>query len=624
MINSLKNNIASWEKIAASSIVLQWIRFGVPLVFQGCAPHQFMFSNPKFSVKEIQFIRSELHDLLACGAIREVDSKPWCVSPIRCVPKKRNKLRLITDLRQVNSFVTAPKFQHDGINVVAEYISFKDSMITLDLEKGFHHVPVNPDYWKYLGFQFDKKFYVWCVLPFGLCCSPYYFHKVLRPVVTFFRSQNIKCSIYVDDCIVASPKESIIDHRDFVIQTFEELGFAINYDKSSTVPASKVTYIGYVIDSIGPQDQPWLFMERSKIHKLKKDLRRCLQAGAVCARLLAKIAGQAVSMSKAILPGKLKLRSLYTLLATKSSWSDILNLNFGCARDLNWWLQQVDTWNGSPLKLPSVDTQLWTDASDSGWGCYMNGVSASGTWDQWAGSQHINYRELLTVLLALKSYGPMIQGRHIQVLTDSTTAAAYVNNMGGPVQQLTSLAETIWTEALERNFIISCRHVAGKLNTIADQLSRLPTQYEWQLNPCLFKTIDRLWGPHTIDRFASFSTTQLRVYNSRFLDPGTSGVDALAQTDWGAHNNFVNAPFRLLDRILDLIIAQRAWTTIIAPKWIGQVWFAKMKSILMSPPFRVPTSPYSMKLMGNIAEPLKNKRWKLFAWRVYGGKNFVT
>ena len=47
---------------------------------------------------------------------------------------------------------------------------------------------------------------------------------------------------------------------------------------------------------------------------------------------------------------------------------------------------------------------------------------------------------------------------------------------------------------------------------------------------------ENMWGPHTMDRFASLSTAQLQTYNSRYLDPWTSGVDALAQTDWSKHN----------------------------------------------------------------------------------------
>ena len=162
-----------------------------------------------------------------------------------------------------------------------------------------------------------------------------------------------------------------------------------------------------------------------------------------------------------------------------------------------------------------------------------------------------------------------------------------INNMGVPVQSLSELAEVIWTEALDRKLIISCKHIRGVTNKRADLLSRLSTQYEWKLNPYLFKAIDQLWESHTIDRFAAFSATQLQRYNSRFVDPNTLGTDALAQTNWNTENNYVNPTFCLLDGVMNVIRNQRAWATLIAPKWTGQTWYRKLQSMLMCPPFQI-------------------------------------
>jgi hypothetical protein len=146
-------------------------------------------------------------------------------------------------------------------------------------------------------------------------------------------------------------------------------------------------------------------------------------------------------------------------------------------------------------------------------------------------------------------------------------------------------------------------------------------QYEWTLNPAIFRYIDLLWGPHSIDRFASISTTQLPQYNSRFFDPLTQGVDALAQQNWADHNNYVNPPFRLLSRVLQVIKDQKAWATVIAPYWPSQHWFNSLQGMLVAAPFRIPNSPHSMWRMGDMAEPLKNHHWRIFAWRIYGGTN---
>ena len=65
-------------------------------------------------------------------------------------------------------------------------------MIMIDLEDGFHHIGINPEYHKYLGFTWKGKFYVWIALPFGVQCAPYYFNKIVRPVVKFIRENGIR------------------------------------------------------------------------------------------------------------------------------------------------------------------------------------------------------------------------------------------------------------------------------------------------------------------------------------------------------------------------------------------------------------------------------------------------
>ena len=406
------------------------------------------FRPYKLSPVEISFVKTELHKLEINGAIRRVQSKPMCVSPIKCVRKKNGKYRLVTDLRLLNSCIDTPSFQNEGINTVSSTVRHGDYLVKTDLKDGFFHIPVHPLYYTYLGFEFQRQWYVWCVLPFGLSCSPYFFHKCLRPIVTFLREQGIRVVLYVDDCLIAASKSFVTDHRDFVLQTFEDLGLTVNYEKSVKDPSTRLEFIGYIVDTLGPDNEPWLFISSQKILKLKKDIRWSIDKEFIQARLLAKIAGQAFSMSKAILPGKLKLCSLYAALQTKHGWSDFISIDADAKDDLLWWLGAIDHWNGSPLTPRAAQLQIWTDASNSGWGAVCENSEASGSWDRDTICKHINLKELLAVHLALRSFSSKIQNKTVQVLTDNATTVAYINNLGGPVQALTVIAEGIWCAAL--------------------------------------------------------------------------------------------------------------------------------------------------------------------------------
>ena len=216
---------------------------------------------------------------------------------------------------------------------------------------------------------------------------------------------------------------------------------------------------------------------------------------------------------------------------------------------------------------------MFTDTSHLGWGAVSGLKEAAGPWNLRMSLEHSNYQELMVVLMALKSFGPSMKEKSIQILSDNVTTVAYINHLGGPNSDLTDIAKAIWKEAYELQIFISAKHLQGWLNCHADVLSRLSHQYEWQLHPKLFHLLDPIWGRHIIDHFATMNTTQLPKYNSRFLDPFSSGIDALAQQDWDTNNNFINAPFRLIPKILSIIKLYKAEATIISPHWPAQPWF---------------------------------------------------
>ena len=114
------------------------------------------------------------------------------------------------------------------------------------------------------------------------------------------------------------------------------------------------------------------------------------------------------------------------------------------------------------------------------------------------------------------------------------------------------------------------------------------------------------------------TATQLPRYNSLYYDPFTEGVDALAQRDWTRMNNYVNAPFFLIPRVLDVIESQRAVATVIAPFWPAQTWFSRLVRLAVSPPIVLPMNPRTIWAVNSRAEPLRNSRWKIGVWRISG------
>ena len=617
-----------WRTISAPDFVLDIIKSGVTIPFNAC-PEPFNFRNPTFSASQKQFLDKEIPRLVKLEVISQVSTKPKWLSPLTCVPKKDSQWRLCLNLKHLNQFINTPRFSCENIDTLSSYIQYGDKLVTCDLESGFLHVQMLKQHRQFLGFAYKGRYYVYNTLVFGLSCAPFFFHKLLRPVVGFLRDvYNLRVCLYVDDWLLMAQDCLIKDHTDTLVHTLQDLGLYINFVKSDLCPSNQKEYIGFVINSEGPNGCPWIVIPRKKITKLKSCIRVALGKDYISARALARICGLCVSMCKAIIPAKLKLRNAYRLLASRKSWADLLYFTPAARKDLHWWFAALAGWNGAPIQIRTPQLQIATDASQSGWGgIILNseidgqiGQSASGLWPESIAHEPSNYRELLAIILTLDAFKGMVTDKCVRILSDNISAVAYLNHMGGPSTALSELAQSLWAQCFEMKIQISAKYLAGKLNIQADYLSRLTNQYEWRLHPRLFRMIDQVFGPHTVDRFSSITTTHLRRYNSQFHDPASEAVDALAQS-WVGEMNFVNPPFRLIPKILTLIQQQKVEATIIAPWWPAQPWFKTLQRLSISNPLRLPHSIRTFIPMVPVCpEPLKNKQWRIFAWKI-SGKN---
>lgn len=139
------------------------------------------------------------------------------------------------------------------------------------------------------------------------------------------------------------------------------LGFTLNFEKLSLLHETQKLCIAYIISTVTTDGQVWIHIPRTRIHKLKHDIRRVVRRGFRTERDLASIAGQCVAMSKAIIPAKLFLRNIYHLLRTKRFREDILCLD-SALQNMLWWSCALDYWNGEAAPNRVIDIQVPSDA----------------------------------------------------------------------------------------------------------------------------------------------------------------------------------------------------------------------------------------------------------------------
>ena len=140
-----------------------------------------------------------------------------------------------------------------------------------------------------------------------------------------------------------------------------------------------------------------------------------------------------------------------------------------------------------------------------GWGAVFNLSSTGGRWQQSESTSHINVLELKAIWFGLKSFCDKLRDTHIRLRSDSSTAVAYINEMGScKSPSCNAITCTIWNWTLCRNIWLSAEFLPGSQNVLADRESRLfHDTTEWMLDKKVFDVVSKHFSTPDIDLFAS-------------------------------------------------------------------------------------------------------------------------
>ena len=69
-------------------------------------------------------------------------------------------------------------------------------------------------------------------------------------MISALRNKGIKISSYLDDIFLCAQSPSELNnHVDITIQMLLDLGFHVNYEKSSLKPSQTLIHLGYILNS---------------------------------------------------------------------------------------------------------------------------------------------------------------------------------------------------------------------------------------------------------------------------------------------------------------------------------------------------------------------------------------
>jgi len=581
----------------------------------------WFFQPPKDKVKFDRLLK-EVDDLLAKRAIIEVprDTPGW-YSLVFLVPKKTGTFRPVFDLSQLNRHLVIPKFRMESAITIMRSLKKGDWVVSVDVKDAYLHVPIQQSFQKFLLFALLGKVYKFLVLPFGIATAPYVFTRIVGAMADVIHLKGVRFHHYLDDwLIVADSACQVKQAAEFVLKLAISLGWLPNWEKSMLTPTQTVVHVGIEYDlRLG-----LAFPPRARLEKLGEAAIPLLGNLSCTARQVLSLIGLIASMEKQVPYGRCFLRPLQWGLALQWRISrDHLDQKVLMTREmketLSWWLDIHNTRVGKPLEQFAPDLQMFTDASQIAWGAHMNERQVSRLWSLEDKSLHINVLELKAVTYAYEMwshhYGP---GTKWLVFSDNTTVVAHINKQGGTRSRALSLeAEKLIRLAIVKGHFIKARHIPGKRNVWADQLSR-PTKIlgtEWSLCHRVFRTIREVFFDPQIDLFATSVNKKVQVFYSPLPESTALGTDAMSHP-WDGMWAYAYPPTGFIREVLRKMQTSNCELLLVAPAWPTQAWYPLLLSLLVDEPRSLPVKENLLKQPGTNFFHKNPGMLRLHVWRL--------
>jgi len=292
------------------------------------------------------------------------------------------------------------------------------------------------------------------------------------------------------------------------------------------------------------------------------------------ARQLAQVTGKVISISPVV--GnltRLMSRYCYLTIESRSYWDENLDILYPqeVLRELKFWVENVHAVNRKVLAsyCPS-SVIMYSDASNLACGAYCVEVQNKvfhRMWNEIELTQSSTWRELKAIEQAIFTFLDDLKGKNIKWFTDNQNCSRIIK-AGSMKQHLQRLALSIFSVCMRENISIEVQWIPRELNTKADYISKMIDHEDWGVSTEFFEFIDSLWGPHSVDRFASSLNNKTKIFNSLFWNPSTSAVDCFTQ-NWAGENNWLVPPIYSVVKAIKHLVFCKSKGSLIVPRWVS-------------------------------------------------------
>jgi len=422
------------------------------------------------------------------------------MSPLAAVPKKdSDQIRLIHDLsfplgNSVNSHIPRHlcRVEYELIDHCLQLILNLGQgclVAKADIQNAFRILPVSPDSYHLLGFQWQGQAFMDRCLPMGssVSCSIFedfstaiqwilinklgvlHMSHILDDFMFFGKSNTSQCNLYLHS----------------FLQLAKSIGLPIKASKT-VHPTTLVQLHGLEVCTVTMEVR----LPQDKVAKALGLIQSLSKRRTATLVQLQSLIGTLTFAMKVVVAGRAFLRRLIDLTIGVSKKSHHININSSARLDLKCWNTFLTSFNGvrvintQPWKT-SPDFKFFSDASGMGYAAIFGDKWIQGSFpESW---RHVNIatKELFPISMAFRLWHLTLVDKKISFVSDNMSVVMILQSHTSKDPQIMALLRPMVLTSMLNNIQFQAEHIPGKHNLIPDLLSRFQIAKALDIAPWL-------------------------------------------------------------------------------------------------------------------------------------------
>jgi hypothetical protein len=231
-------------------------------------------------------------------------------------------------------------------------------------------------------------------------------------------------------------------------------------------------------------------------------------------------------------------RYLHRALSSRSSWYSKVNLNKPVLNELRFWQSHLPLFHSRPIwRKNSIIRVLFYDADGQGWGGHLHMGNqehkAHGSRDthEIHGVTSSTWRKLTGLLRLLRAFKPLLNDCSVIARGDAFNVFSILSKGGSAKEHLQSVCLELFSLCSEQRIELRPEWLPRDQNVRAYYLSKVRDVDDFGLSAETFAFVSGVFGPFTVDRFASEQIAKLPRFDAFYWCPGAAAANTFTQ-DW--------------------------------------------------------------------------------------------